>query len=198
MEFLNTPDNPQQTNNASFPRDAAHLNYGKQPRQTESDTETHAKWAYYPRYCWCCMAKLSVITTDMLYTTAVLQAPRLIRGMMHGSDENRRVRWGEKRGWMDGGKRAARGWWRTGMEWGYRVGLLKGRKDGRKIEGEHGETARWEERAEGWRHSGGGDEVMEGWGWWLLSCIDLLQSGMAGRVMKCGIWGLPCALVCAL
>lgn len=35
MEFLNTPDNPQQTNNASFPRDAAHLNYGKQPRQTE-------------------------------------------------------------------------------------------------------------------------------------------------------------------
>lgn len=37
----------------------------------------------------------------MLYTTAVLQAPRLIRGMIHGSDENRQVRWGGKRGWME-------------------------------------------------------------------------------------------------
>lgn len=32
----------------------------------------------------------------------------------------------------------------------------------------------------------------------LLSSIDLLQSGMAGRVMKCGIWGCPRALVWAL
>lgn len=35
MEFLNTVANSQQTNDASFPRDAADLNYRKQPRQTE-------------------------------------------------------------------------------------------------------------------------------------------------------------------
>lgn len=35
MEFLNTPANAQRTNNASFPRDVADLNYRKQPRQTE-------------------------------------------------------------------------------------------------------------------------------------------------------------------
>lgn len=45
----------------------------------------------------------------MLYATAVLQPPHLIRGMIHGSDESRQVD-GEKRrrgdGWMDGW----RGW----------------------------------------------------------------------------------------
>lgn len=35
MEFLNTLANPQQTNNASLPRDETDLNYRKQPRQTE-------------------------------------------------------------------------------------------------------------------------------------------------------------------
>lgn len=35
MEFLNTSANPRRTNNASFPGDAADLNYRKQPRQTE-------------------------------------------------------------------------------------------------------------------------------------------------------------------
>lgn len=35
IKLLNTPANPQETNSASIPRDAAELNYRKQPRQTE-------------------------------------------------------------------------------------------------------------------------------------------------------------------
>lgn len=43
-------------------------------------------------------ANLSVITTDMLYTMAALQAPR---AMTRSGDENRQIRWRGKRG-MDG------------------------------------------------------------------------------------------------
>lgn len=57
-----------------------------------------------------------------------------------------------------------------------------------------------------------GDTMMEEWGRWLLSCIDLLQSGMAGRLMKCGIdlgvaacaclsliaFGMYCRMMCHL
>lgn len=42
----------------------------------------------------------------MLYTTAVLEAPRLIRVMMHGSDENRQVRWRGTRGRLEGKRMA--------------------------------------------------------------------------------------------
>lgn len=37
-------------------------------------------------------AKLSVITTDMLYTMSELQAPRLIRALTCSGDANRQIR----------------------------------------------------------------------------------------------------------
>lgn len=97
--------------------------------------------------------KLSVITTDMLYTTAVLQAPRLIRVMMQGGDENRQVRWRGRRGWMEArgarGAREARGAARSedrhvtrGVGWRRQEGLDKQRR-GEESEGKGKQRDKW-------------------------------------------------------
>lgn len=84
----------------------------------------------------------------------------------------------EKGGWMDGwmkGKEARWWFWCTIIFWRYKERVSK-------------EKARQLVRKDGWRDTGGvKEEEREGWGRWLLFCIDLLQSGMAEQVMKCGI-----------
>lgn len=64
-----------------------------------------------------------------------------------------------------------------------------------KGEGSQARQDKWVGEGIGGERQGWSDEGMRVL---LLSSIDLLQSGMAGRVMKCGIWGCPRALGWAL
>lgn len=90
-------------------------------------------------------------------------------------------------GWMEGLED-------SGVKGGYEDGQREkkgkaGRKKGEWVDVKTAKTTGGE-GVDGWRDSGMEEGDMEWWrgeGAWLLSCIDLLQSGMAGRVMKCGI-----------